>query len=460
MTNGGSGVRVWCAASTAVNAADCNSSYEAELDRKSDTTVQTNSEDFVKEEVSCITEARLSPDGTCIFTAGYDRKFSIYPIASDVLEGSSTQSLTPYAQFSSSDPIWAFAVNPYFDMNDSDTTTVLVSRRDQYVSLHNSLWDVTIDYEKQDQEGQIPYCKSPVNISTKLASYKLVDRMTEAVTAPMSLAWSPDGAYFYAGHKNTISTFDLNDPDGPISYIRTIPSDRNKLVGGGYGFKGDISALSLSPPASTTNARVLAAGSRTRAIGIYDAVSSEETTHFSLPGTVNGRNSYDPHFDNAVGKGVTQLKWSPDGKYLYIAERNSDALLIYDVRNFKMALGYCAGRQAFTKQKLGFDIWTRMDEYSTGEFHEVWAGGVDGKLRVWRNPYLFEGAVEAEEVIDVGGDPVSSVLVHPYGNAAVVGKGRREVGSEQEGKGVKRGGVTTPSYREWGRLDILGLGSY
>lgn len=439
---------------------DCDSVYEVERDCGPDISNQGSTEDLAKEEMSCITDAQLSPDGTCIFTASYDRKFSVYPISSDILEGRSTRSLTPYAQFASPDPIWAFAINPYFDMNDSDTTTVLVSRRDQYVSLHNSLWDVTIDYMEEQQEAQQPSQKGPIDISTKLATYKLVDRMTEAVTAPMSLAWSPDGAYFYAGHKNTISTFDLNEPDGPISFVRTIPSDRNKLLGGGYGFKGQISALSLSPPSSTTNDRVLAAGSRTRYIGLYDSISSEEITHFSLPGTVNGRSSYDSHFNNAIGKGVTQLKWSPDGKYLYIAERSSDALLIYDVRNFKVAVGYCAGRQAFTKQTMGFDIWTQVNDYSTGEAHEIWAGGTDGYLRIWRNPWLSEGAVEAEAVIDVGEDPVSSVLIHPYGNAAIVAKSKHEVGGEQGGKGIKRGGITAPSYREWGRLDILGLESY
>ncbi|KAF1968330.1 guanyl nucleotide binding protein [Bimuria novae-zelandiae CBS 107.79] len=445
--NAGAGIRTWCAASTALRPKELaggEQRYEDDV---------RNEEDIV----SCISEAKLSPDGTCIFTTDYDRKFSVYAFAPDVSQ-ENQQYLAPYAQFASADPNWAFAVNPYFNLNERETTTVLVSHRDQYIGLHNALWDTSKISEDENQHA--PSQKGPVNISSKIVSYKLVNKLTEAVTAPLSLAWSPDGAYFYAGEQNQIAVFDMTYTDDPISTIRTIPSTRNKLKGGGWGFKGGVSALSPCPRTSTTNADVLAAGTRTRFVGLYDAVSSQEITHFALPGTINGKRTDNPNMQDIIGQGVTQLKWSPDGQYLYVAERSSDALLIYDVRNFSLALGHCAGRQALTRQKMGFDVWAQMNEYDTDENHEIWAGGTDGKVRVWRNPYLREGAIEADEVISVGEDPVSNVLVHPYGHAAVVARGRYEVGGDVEARGIKRGGLTEPAYREWGCLDILGLGSY
>lgn len=438
------GLRAWCAASTAGKKSPAREAANSEESNFSEDIKQ-----YQDDTVSCIADAQLSPDGTCILTTDYSRNFSVYPFTSSIDANEEQQRLTPYAQFPSSDPIWAFAVNPYFDLNDRNTTTVLVSRRDQYIGLHNALWDVSGRRETAPQPAQT----NPVDISSKLASYKLVDKLTEAVTAPNSLAWSPCGGYFYAGHKNQIAVFDLTYTEDPITKIRTIPSTRNKLKGGGWGFKGDISALA----ASTGSGDVLAAGTRTRFVGLYDVVSSQEITHFALPGMVNGQRTDNEDRQDVIGEGVTQLEWSPDGTYLYVAERGSDALLIYDVRKFGLSLAHCAGRKAHTRQKMGFDVWAQKD---AGENHEVWAGGTDGCVRVWRCPYLREGAVEADEVVRVGEDPVSNVRVHPYGHAAIISKGRYEVGAGGETRGIRRGDMKNPTYDEWGSLDILGLGGY
>jgi len=400
--------------------------------------------------VSCIQEAQLSPDGTCIFTSDYDRSFSVYPIDANCKSKDSARPLKPYAQFTSADPIWSFASNPLFDINESSTTHVLVSRRDRYIALHNALWNIT-STEATNQ---------PVDISHPVASYKVIDALTEAVIAPLSLTYSHDGAHFFAGTRNKIHIFDLDYPDEPTHTITTIPSSRNKLKGGGRGFKGWISALSLSPSTTFAGGGLLAAGARTRHVGIYDAVSGAEVTTFSLPGTVDGRKLVNANMQHIIGDGVSSVKYSPCGKYLYVAERMSDVLLIYDVRNFSLSLGYCAGRKALTKQKLGFDVWNAgaspYDIEATS--HEIWAGGTDGVVRVWRDPYMKEGAVEADELVKAGsGDvPVVGTMVHMSGGLAVTACGMIGVGDEGL-NGRRRGGGTIPRYKEWGNLDILGL---
>ncbi|KAF9696224.1 hypothetical protein EKO04_005980 [Ascochyta lentis] len=408
---------------------------------------------------SCIQEAQLSPDGTCIFTSGYDRAFSVYPIGTDILESTATRPLKPYAQFKSADPIWAFAANPLFNLQDPSSTHVLVSRRDRYITLHNALWDVS----STNVASELP--SSPINIHTPLAAYKLINHLNEAVTAPLSLAYSPSGTHFFAGGQNSIATFDLTNTDDPIHTIPTIPSRRNKLKGGGRGFKGYISALSISPPTSTSSEGLLAAGSRTRYIGIYDSLSGGEITHFSLPGTVDGKKLRNANLAHVMGDGVSSLKWSPCVRYLYVAERQSDVLLIYDVRNFSLALGYCAGRRALSKQKLGFDVWNAGASPYDVECvaHEVWAGGTDGKVRVWKDPYTKEGAVEADEVVDIeDGEtmPVVSTLVHASGSLAVTARGTLDTSDSLHGGGIQRGGGTRPRFTERGCLDILGLSSY
>ena len=408
---------------------------------------------------SCIQEAQLSPDGTCIFASDYNRAFSVYPIGTDILESPATQPLKVYAQFKSADPIWAFTANPLFNVQDSSSTHILISRRDRYITLHNALWDVSgasVSLESQS---------SPVDIHTPLASYKLINHLNEAVTAPLSLAYSLSGTHFFAGGQNSIAIFDLTNTDDPIHIIPTIPSKRNKLKGGGRGFKGYISALSVSPPTSASSEGLLAAGARTRYVGIYDCISGSEVTHFSLPGTVDGKKLRNENLAHIVGDGISSLKWSPCGRYLYVVERQSDVLLIYDVRKFEMALGYCAGRKARTKQKLGFDVWNAGASPYDAESvaHEVWAGGTDGKIRVWKDPYTKEGSIEADEVVDVGDGeemPVVSSLVHASGSLAVTARGALEVELGTREGGIKRGGGTRPGFFERGCLDILGLSGY
>ena len=405
---------------------------------------------------SCIQEAQLSPDGTCIFTSDYNRAFSVYPISTDILDSNTTRSLKPYAQFKSSDPIWSFAANPLFNLQDPSSTHVLVSRRDRYITLHNALWNVSNANNNLEPED------TPINIQTSLAFYKLVNHLNEAVTAPLSLAYSASGTHFFAGAQNSIAIFDLTKTDDPIHTIPTIPSKRNKLKDGGRGFKGYISALSVSPPTAASSEGLLAAGARTRYLGIYDCISGSEVTHFSLPGTIDGKKLRNESLAHTMGDGVSSLKWSPCGRYLYVAERQSDVLLIYDVRNFSLALGYCAGRKASTKQKLGFDVWNAgASPYDIESIaHEIWAGGTDGKVRLWKDPYMKEGAVEADEVVEIGGGgamPIVSTLVHSSGSLAVVARGTLNTCDNGYEGDIIRGGATRRIFTERGCLDILGL---
>lgn len=405
---------------------------------------------------SCIEEAQLSPDSTCVFTSDHSRTFSVYPTIDTTSLENETRSLKPYAQFKAANPIWAFAANPLFNFQDASSTHVLISQRDTYITLHNALWDITKSYDATTAQAST---SSPVNISKAVSSYKLIDRLTEAITAPTSLAYSHNGAHFFAGRQSAIAAFDSEYSDDPIHTIMTIPSKRNKLKGGGRGFKGWISALSLSPPTTSFNGGLLAAGSRTRYIGIYDSLTGEEVTHFALPGAITGGRVRNESLQKVMGNAVSHLKWSPCARYLYVAERRSDTILIYDARNFSLSLGYCSGRNALTKQKAGFDIWNAgalpCDHDSIS--HEIWAGGSDGKMRVWKDPYMKEGPVEADEVVQVhDGLPIVSTLVHPSGNLAIAASGVREMG-EDETTGTLRGGGIHPKYKERGSLDILGL---
>ena len=89
---------------------------------------------------------------------------------------------------------------------------------------------------------------------------------------------------------------------------------------------------------------------------------------------------------NVQGNGVTQLNWSGDGRYLFVAERNSQVLQVYDIRIMGKRLSWCRGRNAGTMMPLSFDT---VD--LPGQGVDIWAGGVDGKVRVWKDVTAREG---------------------------------------------------------------------
>lgn len=220
---------------------------------------------------------------------------------------------------------------------------------------------------------------------SSLATYSLINPTTEAFITPHSLTYPAalGGSHFFTGSDSLICLFDVSRPgsDGPVTWMPTIPSKRKQIVGGGVGMKGIISALSLQP----TGDGILAAGTFTRQVGLYGANGSGQLLGtFSVAKTEANR--------HIGGRGITQLLWSPCGRYLYVAERKSDGVLVYDIRVTGQLLGWLQGRRACTNQRMKIDVVPSGD----GDCHEIWAGGTDGVMRVWRNPAYAVGAQDPD----------------------------------------------------------------
>lgn len=233
----------------------------------------------------------------------------------------------------------------------------------------------------RDHPIRLASALAPVSV----ASYSLVNPTTEAFITPHSIIYpsSLGGTHFLTGSDSLICLFDVSRPgkDGPVSWLPTIPSKRKQIVGGGIGMKGIVSALAVSP----TGDGILAAGTFTRQVGLYNSNGSGELLGtFSIAKTEANR--------VIGGKGITQLAWSPCGRYLYIAERKSDGVLVYDVRVTGQMLGYLRGRKAMTNQRMSIDVVAAGVDGA----HEVWAGGSDGFMRGWKNPMYAAGGQDPE----------------------------------------------------------------
>lgn len=141
--------------------------------------------------------------------------------------------------------------------------------------------------------------------------------------------------------------------------------------------RGIVSALSLQ-----SSEGMLAAGTWTRWVGLYDTAGIGGSV-----ATWSIAEAADKHA-GIGGTGITQTAWSACGRYLYVVERKSRGVLVYDIRVMGKLAAWLEGREAETNQRLGVDVFEGKDGM------EIWAGGTDGVVRVWEGVGKTEGPLE------------------------------------------------------------------
>ena len=321
--------------------------------------------------------AAWSPDGAHILSSD-PHTLSSFAISKDILNTPRARPLRPETRSVSPSPIRAFAATPYFGSDHDAYAHVVVGTVDRPIQLINMVRPIEADPEPRVGDAD-----------ANIAVFKHVHPTTERYICPYSLAFSNNGTHFLSGSENCIAIFDMSgSQDRPAHTIVTTPSQRKKALGNAMGFTGIVTAIEIGPDG------VLAVGTTTREIAMYASEGwGDLITHFQLP-------------DREGGAGVSQIQWSPCGQYLYVAERCSDALWIYDSRSLAACLGFTAGRKALTTQKLGFDMVPGRHGY------EVWAGGTDGMVRVWKGTQWKEGQMDADDQWCADEDAVVSTRVH------------------------------------------------
>lgn len=337
-------------------------------------------------ESNCFRSAHWSSDGTTILTQNEDGRLRAFVLPTELLDcPEQTLHLQPYAT-SSYAKTHATVLYPYYDLSTTSTTLLLQSRKDLPIRLNNTL---DLDFSH--------------------ASYPWIDADTEAFNAPHSLVFTSEGQHFVAGAKEKLAIFDISrSGEGPMMEMRTRAGRaERKLVGEScIGLAGLVSALSIGPDGT------LAAGTTSRQVGLWSGSGfGENVASFSLS---------DIEEHGTKGGGVMQLAWSPCGRYLFVAERLSDALHVYDIRRAGKRISWIRGRRANTTQRLSFAI----SETSAGVL-DVWSGGTDGFMRVWQDVTSREGQIDAEVEFKAHKDTVTSTIVHPGGTVFATTSGQR-----------------------------------
>ena len=189
--------------------------------------------------------------------------------------------------------------------------------------------------------------------------------------------------------------------------------------------RGIVSSLSVQ----SEKDGVLAAGTWTRWVGLYDAQGTGgDVATWSIA------EAADLHA-GIGGNGVSQTLWSACGKYLFVVERKSRGILVFDIRVTGQLVAWLEGREADTHQRLGVDIF----EAEGGP--EIWSGGTDGVVKVWKGVGKTEGGVgRSWEFKAHGGkfhcpqnnilslilqDPICSTIIHSSGTVVATCSGQR-----------------------------------
>lgn len=323
--------------------------------------------------------AQWSPDGTTILTSSADNTLRSFIIPADLLTPPHLQKLQPYASHRSPEPLYATTFHPSYNLQEPSTCLTLASPRFLPIRLF-----------------------SPFTADRLLASYPLVSPTTEAYIAPHSLLFNPQEVNtFFAGSESCVSVFNVNrDGDAPVTRMHTTSSRRGRVAGQAQGMKGIVSALGMSSEG------MLAAGTYSRWVALHDGFARGGNACVFSVGTED---------EVERGGGITQVIWSMCGRYLCVAERASDGVGIWDIRGTGKRLAWLRGRNAKTQQRLSSEVMGG----------EVWAGAVDGAVRVWEGLGMVEGVMDPSWEFGAHEDAVSSTTLHPSGSVLATCSGQR-----------------------------------
>ncbi|RKP12937.1 WD40-repeat-containing domain protein, partial [Piptocephalis cylindrospora] len=305
-----------------------------------------------------------SPDGTCILSSSNDESIRLFHLPSSALTAQDGFCLRPGEIVQ--DMFWY----PRMHHQDPSTCCFITSTRD----LPIQLWDAST--------------------SQLRASYTVMSPM-EHILTPMAISFNPEGSRVYGCVDGAIYQFDVHRPGLTGKRCPTTPTRKDPS-----GQKGLLSCMSWNPDGSG----VYAVGSYNGTVGFY----TDET-----PGPVDLLNT------GERTKGLTQVTFSPCGRYLYTTCRRGGTISCWDVR----ATGACLWqgcRQGDTNQRLGFSLSPDGSMLSSGD--------IQGHVLLWKD-FLGDGRSESIEegphCFKAHQDAVSDAQIHPYHPLLATSSGQR-----------------------------------
>merc|ERR1712029_39215 len=276
---------------------------------------------------------KWSPDGLCLLTCSQDHKLRLFEIPpTDKVEKSCSPDEKDGCHQDRKNP-W----EPVFTMTESGTIYDFA----WYPKMNSSLPDTCFLAATAQNQPIHLYDAYNGSLTATFRCYNHVDE----VAAASCLAFDPHGQKLYAGLKNEIRIFNVDEPCRECVKRTTY----NKKEG---GVGGIVSCIAFNPAMP----QVYAIGSYGRDLGVY----LEPTPHTLC------------FLDGQKG-GITHLQFSSDGTKLCAGGRKDDEILVWDLRN-PGRLYTVLDRKVETNQRIYFDVLG-------GSY--VASGSTDGTLTVW-----------------------------------------------------------------------------
>ncbi|KAK9900789.1 WD40 repeat-like protein [Cystobasidium minutum MCA 4210] len=316
--------------------------------------------------------AKWAPDGSCILTHEEHRLAKIFALPTELVDISTNFSLRQHLAVPTA-PAALLGLEwfPFASLSRPETFCFVRSVRDLPVQLIDG------------------------NTGRVRASYSIIDHQ-ERFVGPNSMTFSPDGMKLYCGFENAIECFDVANPGATGTRHMLSPSRKAK-----QGQKGLISSIALS----LDNSGLMAAGSFTKSLYLYDASGGE-------PRLIRSLKSKDP---SHRGAGVTQVNFHPTmPNYVYSTSRRMNHILVWDIRNPSDVM-LALPRPGNTHQRIHFDIdpWGKW----------LTTGDTNGDVRFY-DTHDPDGDMPAA-VYHLAEDTVSSAMLHPLQPLLLTASGSR-----------------------------------
>ncbi|DBB13553.1 TPA: hypothetical protein ACH3X3_000587 [Trebouxia sp. C0006] len=314
---------------------------------------------------------KWSPDGACFLTASDDNCLRIFDLPAEAYSGelksqsatelhdeTATDSFAAALQVQEGELVYDYAW--YSRMHTSDPVSCCFATTSRAHPIH--LWDA---------------CSGSLR-----CVYRAYDAADE-ITAAYSLAFHGQGSRIWAGYNKAIRVFDLSRPGRDCQTITTFQKGQD-------GQPGIISCLDFSPD----DPNLMAAGSYSSVAAVYDATSGSAA--FILSGHKGG---------------LTQVKFSADGNFLYTGARKDTDILCWDIRYTSDVVYRLQRDTGDTNQRIQFDIEPMGRHLATG--------GSDGKVVSFD---LTTG--EPVSTFLAATDTLNGFQFHPYLPLAATASGR------------------------------------
>eukprot|EP00750_Incisomonas_marina_P013232 INCI17262.4.p1 GENE.INCI17262.4~~INCI17262.4.p1 ORF type:complete len:550 (+),score=72.05 INCI17262.4:358-2007(+) len=341
---------------------------------------------------------KFSPDGLCILTNSEDttlRVFDLFaaqPVETEAAshdaspsDGNQNASQTarkgaapwdPVLEMHEGGMVYDFDWYPFMDSQHPATCAFISTSRGHTIHM----WDA--------YTGDLR------------TSYRAYDHLDE-ITSAYSVKFTAGGDKILAGYNRCVRVFDVTRPGVPISTRATSKTKKSR-----QGQRGILSCIDSNPNRSGT----YAVGSYAATVCVY-----EEDRGRPL------------HTFHAHRGGITQVKYSPDGLYLFAGARKDPHIHSWDLR-FPRTPVRSFRRHADTNQQIGFDISADGTALLSGNsFGEVCFYNIHGSAEAGLS-CVDSGKTALLPHLSLGGfgDAANSTAFHPLAPGTfAVGTGQR-----------------------------------